>query len=318
MKAFGTIGVLLSSFTLFTGILSSCGENHKSPEKEVALNTSIETSAKTIKKPALSEAFKKYWYAGNAEITSYHLEMARYGEIREGKSVMVYVTEPFVPGKQVKADRTNSNNIPVLKLNNTKKFLTGIYPYSIMTSSFYPVSNDRHAIKLTNSVQEWCGQVFAQLNNKEQFEVHSYSYFESEGDQQFQLDKAILENELWSQLRIDPKSLPVGTIEVVPSLEYTRLRHKALKAYKAHASLTEANSVSTYTLTYPELERSLSIDFSTTFPHTVEGWTESYKSGFGPKAKVLTTKATKINRIKSAYWGKNRNSDQHLRDSLGI
>ena len=193
MKPLNTSGIFLSTLVLCFGVLASCGETAVKETKEVAMNTSSEALPSNSPKKPLSETFKKYWYAGNAEITSYQLEMARYGEIREGKSVLVYVTEPFAAGKQVKADRSNPSNIPVLKLNATKKFLTGIYPYSIMTSSFYPVSNDQHAIKLTNSVQEWCGQVFAQLNNKSQFEVNSFSYFESEGDHQFKLDKAILE-----------------------------------------------------------------------------------------------------------------------------
>jgi hypothetical protein len=69
-----------------------------------------------------SQEFKDYWYAGEAEITSYELQQARYGEIRNGKAVLVFVTEDFLPQKQVKADRYNSTNIPVLKLNSTKKF----------------------------------------------------------------------------------------------------------------------------------------------------------------------------------------------------
>ena len=76
----------------------------------------------------LAEEFKKYWYNGTAEITSYKLEQARYGEIREGSAVMIYVTEPFLPEQQVKADNSHKTNIPVLKLNSTKNYITGIYP----------------------------------------------------------------------------------------------------------------------------------------------------------------------------------------------
>ncbi|MGB2691994.1 MAG: septum formation inhibitor Maf, partial [Thermodesulfobacteriota bacterium] len=42
-----------------------------------------------------SEEFKAYWYDGKAEITSYKLEQARYGELHEGYAVMVFVTEDF-------------------------------------------------------------------------------------------------------------------------------------------------------------------------------------------------------------------------------
>ena len=269
-------------------------------------------------KKGLSEEFKKYWYAGEAEITSYQLEQARYGEIRQGKAVLIYVTEDFLPKVQVKADYQNANNIPVLKLNATKKFNTGIYPYSIMQSTFYPVSNDRHAIKVSSSMQEWCGHVYAQLNNREQFEIMSHSYFQGEADQELKVDKAILENELWTQLRISPDQLPIGKVEIIPSFEYTRLRHKEVKAYAATTTLQKEGDQNVYTITYPKLNRTVSIRFESAFPYEIENWTETFKSGFGPNAKELVTKATKIESIKSAYWGKNSNKDEVLREELGL
>jgi len=118
-----------------------------------------------------------------------------------------------------------------------KKFNTGIYPYSIMQSTFYPVSNNQHAIKISSSIQEWCGHVYTQLNNRDQFEIMSHSYFEGKADENFKLDKTFLENELWVQLRINP------------SLEYTRLKHKAIKSYSPKVILTDG----TYSISYPEL-----------------------------------------------------------------
>ena len=114
----------------------------------VTENVTDKKEAVTPKKP-LRKEFKKYWYSGNAEITSYSIEQARYGQLREGTSVLIYVTEPFLPEIQVKADRSASSNIPVLKLNRTKNYLTGIYPYSIMNSTFSPVYDNQHAIKST-------------------------------------------------------------------------------------------------------------------------------------------------------------------------
>ncbi|MEJ1222445.1 septum formation inhibitor Maf [Sediminicola sp. 1XM1-17] len=266
----------------------------------------------------LSQAFKDYWYSGTAEITSYTLEQARYGEMRGGEAVLIYVTEPFLADKQVKADRTASSNIPVLKLNTTKKFLTGIYPYSIMTSTFYPVHDNGHAIKISNSVQEWCGHVYAQLNNREKFDIMSHSYFESEADQEFQLEKALLEDELWNKIRVDPNSLPTGTIQIIPSLEYVRLNHKELRAYEASATLTNKGTMNNYIISYPELDRTLEINFSSHFPYTIENWSETAPSGFGPGAKQLTTRATKIKTLNTPYWQENHNSDLFLRDSLGL
>ncbi len=278
-------------------------------------------TANTIKKKEtkqVSEEFKKYWYAGTAEITSYELEQARYGEIRKGKAALIYVTEDFLAKEQVKADRNSNTNIPVLKLNTSKKFVTGIYPYSIMQSVFYPVTDDQHALKVSNSIQEWCGHVYAQLNNREQFEVISHSYFQSEADQEITLQKNILENELWTKIRIDPTNLPQGTVQMIPSFEYCRLRHKEIKAYTANTSLQKGTSTDIYHVEYPELARKISITYKNTFPYEIERWTETFKSGFGANAKELTTKATKIKRITSDYWSKNKNKDEVLRDQLGL
>lgn len=267
---------------------------------------------------SLSEPFKQYWYAGDAELTSYNIKQARYGELHEGTGVLVYVTEPFLAKEQVKADSHKADNIPVLKLNSTKKFLTGIYPYSIMSSTFSPVSNEGYAVKASLSVQEWCGHVFTQINNRQQFDVNSYSYFEGEADQRFSIDKENLENEIWTKIRLNPNELPLGDLQMVPSLEYLRLLHKPLKAYSVKTSLISSGETSTYTLEYPTLLRTLSIEFNNKFPYVIQGWKDTYKSGFDENAKVLTSSAEKINTIKSKYWQKHNNIDMKLRKELGL
>ncbi len=316
MKVYKT-SILSVSIIIFSGLLQySCGEKAQANIPEAALPNVFEAKEKAEK--SLSEEFKTYWYAGDAEITSYTLEQARYGELRSGHAVLVYVTEPFLPEKQVKADGNDPSNVSVLKLNSTKKYLTGIYPYSIMSSTFYPVNNHQHAIKVSNSIQEWCGHVYSQINNRDQFEFTSHSYFEREADQNEILSKNVLENELWTQLRIDPKSLPTGNLEIIPSLEFIRTAHIPIKAYTAKATLMESQGISTYTLQYMDLERTLSITYSTDFPHSIEEWTETFKSGFGPNAKELVSKAKKNKRIKTSYWQLNRNKDLIYRDSLGL
>ncbi len=305
--------ILAVAFALL--LTQSCKQENIQDKKEVAMHTE---AANKLPKKAVSEEFKKYWYAGEAEISSYKLQQARYGELREGTAVLIYVTEPFHKAKQVKADQSNADNIPVLKLNSTKNYLTGIYPYSIMSSSFYPIHDNQHAIKVSFSSQEWCGQVYAQLNNRESFEIMSHSYFESEGDQSLKLEKTILENELWNKLRIDPNALPTGEIKIIPSLEYIRLSHKELKSYDATATLINNKNIFTYEIMYPKLDRSLKINFKSTFPYSIESWTDSFKSGFGDETKIMTSTATKIKTLKSPYWQKNSNRFLPLRDSLGL
>jgi len=295
-------------FTILTSLatLNSCKQD---TPKEITLATNTPQENKKTTQP-LSKKFKNYWYGGTAEISSYKLNQARYGEKREGTAVLIYVTEDFLPEIQVKADNQNPSNIPVLKLNATKNFNTGIYPYSIMQSTFYPVANNQHALKVSSSMQEWCGHVYAQINNKSQFEIMSHSYFQGEADENFKLDKTVLENELWTQLRINPKSLPVGNLKIIPSLEFLRMKHKKIKAYNANATLTN----STYTLTYDGLDRTLIIDFNSKFPYDILGWKENFKSG----AKIMETTASKLKTIRSPYWQKNNNADEVLRDTLQL
>jgi len=311
--------ILLAFLILITPLVFiSCEVKASSKGNEIVNAESLKNNSEIAKPKPLSLEFKEYWYAGEAEITSYKLEQARYGELREGHAVLIFVTEQFLADKQVKADRSNSENIPVLKFNSTKKYFTGIYPYSIMSSSFYPVQDNQHAVKISSSIQEWCGHVYAQLNNREDFEYEVHSYFEGEADQEFKMEKNILENELWNKLRINPNGLPQGELEVIPSLEFIRLTHKKIKPYKAIGSLTQKGEMSSYSVTFPELERSLTINFSTTFPYTIESWSDEFKSGFGANAKTLKSKATKIKTITTPYWRQNSNADIVLRESLGL
>ena len=315
-----SIKYLLSlSLILFLGLaLNSCGEKVEAKSTNVNLKELSTSNIPNSAKKALSNEFKAYWYSGEAEITSYKLEQARYGELRNGHAVLVYVTEPFLAKEQVKADRNNSDNISVLKLNSTKNYLTGIYPYSIMSSTFYPVYDNQHALKVSTSVQEWCGHVYSQLNNRDAFEIKSHSYFEGEADQELKLSKSWLENEIWSKIRINPADLPQGKINMIPSFEYIRTAHKEFKSYEAIAELKEIGETMIYSIEYPELDRSLEIEFSLNFPYSISGWSETFKSGYGPKAKTLTSTATKIKELKGPYWRQNGLEDEKLRNELGI
>jgi len=272
-----------------------------------------------------TEQFRRYWNQGTGELTRYALEQARYGEIHHGDAVLVFVTEDFLTDREVKleSEPAGRNVTPVLKLNFVKKFVTGIYPYSLMTSVFSPIDvyGDPHALKVSTSTQEWCGHVYTQLNRRGgSYAVESHSYFEREGDETFSLDTALLEDEVWTRIRLAPDALPVGTISVVPGTLSSRLRHKPLAVEQAIATLesigadSSGNAMSRYTLNYGNDERSLAIDFMTAFPHEITGWTETY-SDFG---KVLTTRAVRTNSLMLDYWRRHTNADSGLRDQLGL
>ena len=263
---------------------------------------------------SLSAEFKDYWFAGEAEITSYQLEQSRYGENRSGTAVLIFVTEDFLPEVQVKANEQQPSNIPVLKLNTTKNFVTGIYPYSIMQSVFYPLEGTMHALKAAASIQEWCGQVYIQLNNKEDFQIVSHSYFEGEADQEVTLEETHLENEVWTQLRINPELLSTGNITMIPSLEYIRLAHIEIKAYDAFAEFYQDGNFAVYQISYPGLARQLRIFHQNNFPYKIIKWEEMTQI----EGKEFITTATRMEDIKTDYWNKNSNINLHLREKLNL
>jgi len=296
-------------------ILGSC------ERADIANSNAHHSATKVVNKQS---PFSDYWDQGTAEITTYDLKQARYGEIHEGIANTIFVTEPFSKSRQVKLDNPNGNlsdNISVLKLNFTRKFYTGVYPYSTMLSAFTPVNQNKNpkSLKVVFGAQEWCGQTFTQMNlDGNGYQLEEFSYFESEGDKRSKIGGAVLEDELWNKLRIDPKSLPVGEFEAIAGLTFTRLSHHPAKAVQANAKLDKGDKTSTYSINYPSYKRTLSIEFESEFPHKIVSWSETGYSGFGPNRKILTTTAIVKARKMIDYWSKHDLNDASLRAELGL
>lgn len=142
----------------------------------------------------------EHWHDGRAELSGYRLTQPRYGQLRSGRAVLVYVTEPFSESDRVKMESGRhppSDEFPVMKLNLVKDFQTGVYDYNVMTSIFASMAprygREAGALtKLTFSAQEWCGQVFEELLfDEDELRHRSFSYFDGEGDQDRQVDHPI-------------------------------------------------------------------------------------------------------------------------------
>jgi hypothetical protein len=301
-------------YSLLIGLLA-CGQSQSQsgPKRSSALPSS---------------EFKEYWYQGKAELTSYNLKQARYGEIREGTAVAIFVTEDFSRSKKVKLDNPSeagNDAVNVMKFNLSKSFNTGIYTYSLMQSVFKPVKADIYpnTLRVTTSNQEWCGQFLTRTElTGNQYQIKYNSYFEGEEDKTVLIDKSILEDELWIQVRFDPKQLPVGEHRIIPSILTRELIHQEIRPELARAKLTLHDSIpdaSTYHIVYPEIDRELKIHFLNDYPHYILGWEETFHSGFGPNRKKLTTSAWKIEHTLSDYWDKNSNEYEVLRKTeLGL
>lgn len=266
----------------------------------------------------LPPATPDYWYQGKAEISVFDVEQRRYGQMRRAQQVNVFVTEDFSAQKQVKLDNpeaAGADRTPVLKLNALRRFLTGIYDYSVMMSVFSPMNTpESRALKTTWSIQDWCGQVFVQANRQpdQAYRFRQFSYFEREGDTDQTLHLDLLEDELWTALRLRPERFEgVEKINLLPSLLFFRFQHLPLQAYEAALRIEKGEKESVLRVQYRNLPRQLSIHFETAWPHRILGWEETDNG-------QITTRAT-LRRIRmSDYWNQNDNASELLRDSLQL
>ena len=57
---------------------------------------------------------------------------------------------------------------------------------------------------------------------------------------------------------------------------------------------------------------------NTTFLNAITDWEETYKDGWGPNAKMLTTTAKRKSTVQTDYWSKNKVSDLPWREKLQL
>lgn len=266
------------------------------------------------------EQWGKYWFQGKAEISSFDLTQYRYGEAREGEAVLIFVTEDFSRKKQVKLDdpeASSSDKISVLKMNQTRNFVTGIYPYHMMLSAFTPTLEPSQGLKFTASTQEWCGHTFTQLNlkSKDSYNGKIFSYFEKEGDDSFSFN-GMAEDDLWNLIRIDPRQIPTGSVQMLPSLFHQRFTHQEFKTEEAFIRVLDISSGrSQLEVAYASGSRVLKLDFEKEFPYEIMGWEEIQTKTDGTKE---ITKATRKGLKIVDYWTKNSVEDEFLRKELNL
>lgn len=272
------------------------------------------------------ESFEQTWHSGVAELNRYEVETSRYGEQRRSTVVAVFVTERFDPDRLVKDEDGEGPSVAVLKMNRIERFVTGIYDYSIMQSTFTPYGSEGPApsLEVTVSVQDWCGHVWLQLQRSDnKTNVLGHSYFEREGDERRVLPggpDVLWEDGLWTRIRLDPRSLPTGELRIVPGAVHARLRHRPLRLHAAHAELREIPADAehparlVYALDYAD--RALHLEVASAWPHELLGWTE-FAGEAGADRRVVTT-AVRTATTRRAYWSEHDNDDLGLRAELAL
>lgn len=263
---------------------------------------------------AWADPFWKYWGDGKAELDGYALTQPRYGQPREGHAVLIFVTEDFSDSLRVKADpgvHPKSDVYPVLKLNEVRKFQTGIYDYSVMTSTFARVSDDFPVVKVAFSSQEWCGLVHSQwLRRGDTLEGASHSYFDREADQSPRLavpPGGIHEEALPILIRgLRGEWLKPGesrTLPMLPSLLRTRFGHKAPEWVQAVVKRDAAGT----TFTIEAAGRTLTYVIDAAPPHKILEW----RSSDGERARLLGS-------TRLPYWELNAPGGEKHLTALGL
>jgi hypothetical protein len=300
-------------FLSFVGILATtnaCNQtaNQAAKQQDASFGTLTPLSAPD---------FNNYWYAGKAELSTYAITQERYGELRNGEQVNIYVTEDLSASKQVKLDNAEAagaDKVPVLKLNSVRRFETGIYDYSFMSSVFTPIDRRKSdaSLKYTCTVQDWCGHTFTQMNRLDKaWRWRQFSYFEQEADADVQIDDCMLEDELWTHLRLNPIAFTDRKLNLLPGGFYLRMRHLPATPTPATAKSTTTGDKITTTIQYETLPRTITVVQEAKFPYRMTSWEET------DKGKVfLSAKLKKI--VHTDYWAKHDNVHTPWRDSLGM
>lgn len=289
--------------------------------------------------PSPSPEFLRYWKSGLAELSSYAVTTARYGEPRTGEGVLVFVYEEIDDKTRIKVESDAvpaERRVPVLKLNNVLKFNTGVYDYSVMTSVFSGlagpgVSRPFEPRKISFSSQEWCGNVYHQVVPRPQGLVSTiHSYFESEGDAESVLPypaaqgkpgaagRLFYEDELPILVReLDGEFLAPGasrTLHLLPSLWERRKRHAPLAVKEATLSKGKPESFRTRAGAKAAIRWTLAWG-----GHAMSFWVEAdpprkllaWEDGKGEKGELIAS-------LRKTYWELNRNQDLPLRKELGL
>jgi len=280
---------------------------------------------------ASADEFWKFWGDGKAELDGYALVMPRYGQLREGTAVAIFVTEDFSQSARVKADpgkHPASDVTPVMKLNLVRDFQTGIYDYNTMTSTFsrteFGAGDDWPLEKASFSSQEWCGNVYMQwLPRDGKLHGTVHSYFDGEGDATPELDQpagGVVEDALPLLVRgLRGDWLAPGASKKVPflrSLMRTRLLHVPARWGEATVSRAAAPAeVKTALGTMRATVYTVAETGGDTVAYTVEAaWPHrllAWKSSSGESARILGS-------ARLEYWKMHDNGGEKALKLLGL
>lgn len=280
--------------------------------------------------PAPAQDFWSWWGDGKGELSSYKTKTQRYGEMREGYAVFVYVTEEIARTTRIKVESEAipaGDRMPVMKLNHVVKFPTGIYDYSLLTSTFSSIESELgrppfEPLKISFSAQEWCGHVFQMsIPQRDQVELTLHSYFQSEGDQKRSIklpaNAAFEDNFLIWIRELKGDVLAAGqrrALQILPSSWATRAGHQIVDFQSGSIIKAEGEAVKlgnggvpTWRWTWQIGDRTETYWVEKAYPHRILKW----MSSDGGEGELIKT-------LRVPYWQLHGNDDLPYREQLGL
>jgi hypothetical protein len=283
----------------------------------------------TTAQTGADDDFAARWYDGQAEVNGYRWSGTRYGELRTGEAVAIFVTETMSAKDHVKVDRPEEHEgdvLTVMKLNLVRDFQTGLYDYDTMTTVFARVE-DLAPVKLSFASTEWCGNVYEELDVRPtDVQVDVKSYFQDETTSGTLVNKqdGIVGDQLLVWLRgLRGPVLALGESRTLPYLADAferRLRHSEIGWGEIGVTLRPelervevpagAYSAHVYELAAAD-GRSGTVAIGAEAPHLLLSW-EWRREDEVLDAGVLTGSA----RLK--YWELQSTSAEQVRTKLGL
>jgi hypothetical protein len=271
------------------------------------------------------------YFRQGAEISSYKTMQPRYGENREGMTVLVFVPEDISRTTRIKVEDYGkvppADRVPVIKFNRVLHFNTGVYDYSVSTTVFCAKNPEfgkspYYPMKISLNVSEWCGNYCEiLLPDREGAKRSLHSYFQAEGDRMdfltappqsyYEDNFPVLIREFNGEIMSLDKKIDCP---IMPSLWHSRTTHIPL-AYqpgffrkKAGETLAvEGKEVKTIEWEWQVGDRSVRYWTEADFPHRIIQWKDS-EGGSGVLYKTRYLR----------YWEKHSNRDLPLRKELGL
>jgi len=259
--------------------------------------------------------FGAYWYQQKAELSTYDLGIESQGEVRQGEAILIFAVEDLSKSRQVildVPDMAGDDRVRVMQLNKFWRFNTGMSDLSLMGSVYTPLDlvNHPYTFKQTSSLQEWGGQSFYQINrDRDRYEVHQYAYYETGEDRVYPAKPDLLEDEIFTRIRINPASVPSGELEIVPGDFSLRLAREPVKPKRARIQFLSSEATTQCLVEYLHLDRTVRINFETAFPHRILSWTEEQGQRIMVEGKLRKT-------IQDDFRNKFSGEFLSLRDSL--